>query len=117
MAAQQPWPGHLLCLPGALPCTAEQHREDGRRAAELGLGVHARTAEQHREDGSRGGERAVELGGGFGGEHGADPSAAGSRGNEAMARAIGAAGGRGVPRVRWRAVHGVQDRAGGQGER
>jgi hypothetical protein len=23
MAAQEPWPGHLLLLPGALPCTPD----------------------------------------------------------------------------------------------
>ncbi len=62
-------------------------RRGGRRAAELGVGVHARTAEQHREDGRRGGEvggaRTAEVG---------HIAALSKRGNEAKAARDGLEG-------------------------
>ncbi len=68
----------VLAMSDSLAALGAVH---GRRGGE-------RTAEQHREDSSRGAEL-----GGFGGEHGADPSAAGSRGNEGKAKAMGLQGG------------------------
>jgi hypothetical protein len=93
MAAPQPWPGHQLFLPGALPCTPAFYRAavgrprgrqpGGRAGGGAGVGVHARTAEQHREDGSRGGN--------------SDPSAASRLSNEAEAKAMGLQGGERCP--------------------